>query len=143
MKTMKQIDCPRFEDCSAPLCPLAENLELSIWYSNEHLCSRKVFQNLGWIKRQKAIVKVRAPEDRYFTVEMLEAIKQVRKGIDGISPDQPLEQARKAEAKWTMEKRRGRAIANRDSERCGVTRAKRSGLVAVAQASQQAKGGQK
>lgn len=144
MTTIKQIYCPKFEDCSATLCPLANNLRHLIWYpGDEDICRRRDFQALGWIKKQKAIVKVKAPTDRYFTVEMLGAIKQVRKGIEGISPDQPLEQAKKAERKWIMEKRGGRVIANQNSKPCRITRAKRSDSVAVCESSQQAKGGQK
>ena len=140
---MNKIDCPKFEDCSATLCPLANNLRHLIWYADEAICKRRDFQALGWIKKQKAIVKVKAPTDRYFTVEMLGAIKQARKGIEGISPDQPLEQARKAERKWIMEKRGGQVIANQNSKPCRITRAKRSDSVAVCESSQQAKGGQK
>ena len=140
---MNKIDCPKFEDCSATLCPLANNLRHLIWYADEAICKRRDFQTLDWIKKQKAIVKTHAPNDRYFTVEMLEAIGQVRKGIESISPDQPLEQAKKAERKWIMEKGGGRVIANQNSKPHQVTRAKRSDLVAVCESSQQAKGGQK
>lgn len=131
MKTTKQIGCPKFEDCSAPLCPLADNLRHLIWYPDEDICERRGFQILDWIKKQKAIVKVKAPADRYFTVEMLEGIKQVRKGIEGINPDQPLEQAKKSERKWMIEKESGRVIAKQNSKPSGVTCAKRSDLVAV------------
>jgi len=144
METIKQIDCPRFEDCSATLCPLADNLQHLIWYpGDEDICKRRDFQALVWIKKQKAIVKAKATEGRYFTVEMLEAIKQVRKGIEGISPDQPSEQAKKAERKWLLTKSGGRVIANQNSKPCQVTRAKRSDLVAVGKSSHQSEGGQK
>ena len=144
MEATKQIDCPRFEDCSATLCPLADNLQHLIWYpGDEDICRRRDFQTLDWIKKQKAIAKTHAPNDRYFTVEMLEAIRQVRKGIEGISPDQLLEQAKKAERKWLLTKSGGRVIANRNSKPRQATRAKRSDLVAVCESSQQAKGGQK
>lgn len=130
---MNNINCPRFEDCSAPICPLQQNtIYGGIWYPDEDICTAKKFQTLPWVKKQKAIAKINAPNDRYFTVEMLEAVRQVRKGIEGINPDQPLEQARKAEKKWIIEKWGGRAIANQNSKPCRVTRAKRSGLVAVA-----------
>ena len=139
----QQTDCPKFEDCSATLCPLADSLRKLIWYPDEDICKRRGFQTLDWIRKQKAIVKVKAPEDRYFTVEILEAIRQVRKGIEGISPDQPLEQAKKTERKWIMEKGDGRVLANQNSELCRVTRAKRTDLVAVGGISKQAKGGRK
>ena len=141
---MNNIDCIRFEDCSAPICPLQQNTtDSGIWYPGEEICVAKKFQTLPWIKKQKAIAKVEAPTDRYFTVKMLEAIKQVRRGIEGISPDQPLEQAKKAERKWLLTKSGGRVIANQNSKPYRITRARRSDSVAVCESSQQAKGGQK
>ena len=141
---MNNIDCIRFEDCSAPICPLQQNTtDSGIWYPGEEICVAKKFQTLPWIKKQKAIAKVEAPTDRYFTVKMLEAIKQVRRGIEGISPDQPLEQAKKAERKWIIEKRGGRVISNQNPKAARVTRAKRSDLVAVGESSNRAEGGEK
>jgi len=140
---MNNIDCIRFEDCSAPICPLQQNTtDSGIWYPGEDICIARKFQTLRWVKKQKAIAKVKAPQDSYFTVEMLEAVKQVRKGIEGISPDQPLEQAKKAERKWIIEKRGGRVIANQNPKAARVTRAKRGDLVAVGESSHQAKGGE-
>jgi hypothetical protein len=136
----QQTDCPRFEGCNATLCPLADNLRHLIWYPDEDICTAKRFQTLPSVEKQKAIAKINAPNDRYFSVEMLGAVRQVRKGIEGISPDQSLEQAKKAERKWIMEKRSGRVIANQNSKRCQVTRAKRTDLVAV---SNKAKGDEK
>jgi len=101
---MTHIDCPRFENCSAPLCPLAKNLQNLIWYPDEDICARQDFQSLRWIKKQKAVVKKKARTsaavDCYFTVEMLTSIKQLRRGIEGINPDQPLADAKKAEQQW-------------------------------------------
>jgi len=143
MNTMKQIDCPKFENCSATVCPLADNLQHLIWYPDEDICKRRDFQTLDWLRKQKAIVKAKAPEDRYFTVEMLKAIKQIRKGIEGIGPDQPIKQAEEAERRWIAEKKKGRVIANQNSEPPQVTRDKRSDLVAVGESSHRAKGGRK
>jgi hypothetical protein len=139
---MNNIDCIRFEDCSAPACPLQQNTtDNGIWYPGEEICVAKKFQTLPWIKKQKAIAKVKAPTDRYFTVKMLEAIRQVRKGIEGISPDQPLEQARNAERRWIVEKGGGRVVANQNPKPARVTRAKRSNLDAVGESSYRVKGG--
>lgn len=142
---MNKAECKLFDKgCAAPLCPMDDTAHNSgIWYADEEICKVKAFQTLDWIKKQKAIIRVKASEDKYFTVEMLEAIKQVRKGLEGISPDQPLEQAKQAERKWIIEKEGGRVIANQNSESPQVTRAKRSDLVAVGESSHRAKGGQK
>lgn len=138
---MNNINCPKFEDCSAPICPLQQNtIDGNIWYPDEDICIAKRFQTLPWIKKQKAIAKINAPNDRYFTMEMLEAVRQVRKGIEGINPDQPLEQARAAERTWIKEKKGGRVIANQNSKHSLVTRAKKDDLASVGK---QAKGGRK
>ncbi len=95
-------DCPKFENCSATLCPLADNLKHLIWYPDEDICKAKKFQTLPWLKKQKAIARSNAPNDRYFTIEMLEAITRVQKGIAGIDPDQPLKEAERAERDWIL-----------------------------------------
>ena len=115
---MTKIDCPKFDDCSAPLCPLQQNtMDGGIWYPDEEICRRRDFQNLPWISKQKAIVKAKAPSDRYFTVQMLEAIKQVRKGIEGIDPDQPLEEALKAEKKWVLEHQKVQQVIAKQNQK--------------------------
>jgi len=143
MENIEHINCPKFEGCSAALCPLADNLRDLIWYPDEDICIARKFQILPWVKKQKTIAKAKAPEDRYFTVEMLGAIKQVRKGIEGVSPDQPLEQAEIAERKWIMEKRGGRVIAKQNSKPSQVTRTKKGDLVTVGESLHRAKGGEK
>jgi len=140
---MSKIDCHNFEDCSAPLCPIDDNSTSNgVWYPDEEICNRRGFQNLDWIRKQKAIVKARAPADRYFTVQMLQAARQVRKGIEGISPDQPLEQARRAERRWIEEKKGGRVIAKQNQKTQQVIASKKDNLVSVGKTSHQAKGGE-
>lgn len=144
MTSQDRADCPRFEDCSAPICPLQQNtIDDGIWYPDEDICTAKRFQTLPWVKKQKAITKAKDPEDRYFTVEMLGVIKQVRKGIEGISPGQPIEEATRAEKRWIAEKRDGRVIANKTAELSRVTRTKRSNLANMGEVSCQVKGGRK
>jgi len=143
-KLMKQIDCPKYDDCSAALCPLACNLEDLIWYSGvEEICSRKDFQSLDWIQNQKAIVKAKAPADKYFTVPMLQAIKQARRGIEGINPDQPLEKAREVEKRWIAEKKSGRVIAEQNQKPSRVVANKKDNLILATSTSHQDRGGEK
>ena len=86
---MPDLGCKLWEGCDAPLCPLAElSMELGVWYPDEAICRKR--KGPDWVKVQKRIVKAGAAEDKYFTVEMLQTIKQVRKGIKGIDPDRRL-----------------------------------------------------
>lgn len=138
---MHKIDCPKFEDgCSAPLCPLGRNsMKDGIWYSDEEICKVKDFRNLGWIKKQKQIAKAKALKDKYFTAAMLQAIKQVRKGIEGINPDQPIDKAKEAERKWIVEKNGSRVIAKQNQKNLQVVAKKRAGLAFVTNTSHQEK----
>jgi len=140
---MRHIDCRNLEDCSASLCPLANNLQHLIWYPDEDICTAKRFQTLSWVKKQKAIAKAQPPGDRYFTEEMLGAIKQVRRGIEGISPDQPIEEATRAEKRWIADKRGSRVIADKTSGPSRVTRIKGSHPGSTSVDSHQVKGGRK
>ena len=112
---LERIRCPNWERCSAPLCPLDEtSLANGIWYPlSEEICSRKDFQTLDWIRNQKGIVKAGAPDNRFFNLSMLQATRQVRKGIQGVSPDQALEAARRAERQWIEEHQAKRVVAKK------------------------------
>ena len=96
----KKLDCKKYNDCSAPLCPMDDSLSHGIFYIDEDICASREFQTLDWIKKQKLVVKASTCKDKYFTAEMLKAAKQIRKGTEGIDPDQPLSQAVKAEEAW-------------------------------------------
>jgi len=140
---MKQVDCPRFEmGCSSPLCPLDENsINDGIWYPGEEICRRRDAPD--WVKRQRAIVKAKAPSDKYFNIAMLRVLKQVRKGIGGVSPDQPLEQAEEAERKWIAEKKGGRVIAEQNQKASRVVAKKKDNLALATSTSHQEIGGEK
>jgi len=115
-KEKGNIDCIKFEECSASICPLSQTVvENGIWYSDEDICNLRKFQSLNWIKKQKLIAKAKISSDKYFTVEMLGSIRQVRKGMEGIDPDQPIEKARLAEKKWIGAKGK-RVIASEDKK---------------------------
>ena len=114
-QTLEEIKCPRFENCNATMCPLAPNLEHLIWYPDEELCGAKKFQTLHWIKKQKAIIKAKAPTDKFFTVNMLKSLRQARKGIEGLDPDLTIEKGKVAEGVW-IGKLSQRVIANKISK---------------------------
>lgn len=86
---MTSPQCKRYETCNAPLCPLDEqSLKHSIWYPDEEICRAKAFGALPWIKAQRKIAKRASRMDRYFTLQMLERNCIIRKGIEGLDPDQ-------------------------------------------------------
>jgi len=79
--------CPSFLDgCSAPLCPLADNLADCLWYADEPICQSQKFKPL-WARVQRRIA-ARSKDTGYFTVRMLESIKAVHPSIRGIDPDE-------------------------------------------------------
>jgi len=130
----EKIECQKFEECSATLCPLDEiSMSGGIWYSDEEICQARKFQRLPWVKKQKLVVKAGASNDKYFTVEMLENKKQIRKGIEGIDPDQPIDKADAEEKKWAgIKVKRGRkakqVVANESKKSKRVVAKKRRKL---------------
>ncbi|MEM3908032.1 MAG: hypothetical protein QXZ17_14440 [Nitrososphaerota archaeon] len=81
---MKPIDCPLYNKCECPLCPLEDN-PVSVWYSEDDICKNPQFQvvtnSMKKLKRKGA--------QGYFTLKMLNRDFIVRKGIQGIDPDLP------------------------------------------------------
>lgn len=134
-----EADCPKFvEGCSAPLCPLdRDSMKDRIWYSDEEICRRKGFRNLDWIKKQRQIAKLKARKDKYFSGPMLQAIKQVRRGIEGVNPDQRIEDAKEAERKWIAEKKGGRVIAKQNQKRPQVIAEQKDSLALASNTSHQ------
>jgi hypothetical protein len=47
--------CPSFESCSAPLCPLDQDLEKRIWYAGEEFCRSRKFGQHRWVRKQRSI----------------------------------------------------------------------------------------
>lgn len=50
-------ECPSFESCSAPLCPLDAKLTDRIWYTDEPVCSGRAAKGCRWVKKQRSIVR--------------------------------------------------------------------------------------
>ena len=96
---MPSSKCPKYESCSAPLCPLDTQSPISnTYFPGEDICKAKRFQSLGWVKKQKAIAKLKP--SGYFTIAMLKAIRRISKSIEGIDSDSSLDKATKAEETW-------------------------------------------
>jgi len=138
---MNKVNCPKFEDCSAPLCPLDEtSIKNGIFYPDEEICQRRDFQTLDWIQKQKAIVRARAPNDKFFNIPMLEAITRVQKGITGIDPNQALDKAKQAERNWIIARQKSPKLQSHElkKERNSIAK-KRGNLVGVTNTSNREK----
>jgi len=83
--------CRHFDDCSAPLCPLAKDgLSNKVWLPFEEVCRLRAAPL--FVKRQRKIALLGLDENAgCFTVRMLESRFIVRKGLKGIDPEYPNE----------------------------------------------------
>jgi len=99
---MKTIECPYFDSCNAPICPLDKNKEKSIWYSDEAICKNTEYSGIEFIITQKKIAKVNKTHsvNGYFTLKMLNQKIIVRSGIQGINEDTPIESSFILEENW-------------------------------------------
>jgi hypothetical protein len=99
---MKTIECPYFDSCNAPICPLNENKGKAIWYSDETICKNTEYSGLEFIITQKKIAKVNKTHSvkGYFTFKMLNQKIIVRSGIQGINEDTPIESSFILEGNW-------------------------------------------
>jgi len=91
--------CPFFNSCNAPICPLDENKEKVIWYSDEAICKNRDFSNLDFIKTQKKISKLNKKYEviGFFTFKMLNRSLIVKKGLEGLNEDSDFNKLRKYE----------------------------------------------
>jgi hypothetical protein len=94
--------CPYFDSCNASICPLDENKEKSIWYSDEAICKNPEYSGLEFIITQKKIAKVNKTHsvNGYFTLKMLNQKIIVRSGIQGINEDTPIGSSFTLEENW-------------------------------------------
>ena len=93
-------ECPRFEKCDAPLCPLdSDSLKNGIWYPDEEICKYQEVNQLEWIKRQRKLSE-KAQFGFYFTYEMLNHKFIIRNGIKGLDPNRTESQEQADLKKW-------------------------------------------
>lgn len=83
---MEAKDCPKFDICSAILCPL-NFPERYTWYPSDEICKNRDYFNLDWIKNQKKIAKKAKDESKYFTFQMLNRNCRITKGIIGLDQE--------------------------------------------------------
>lgn len=87
-------DCPLFDKCNAPLCPLDENSIINgIWYPDEEVCKKKAIEL--WVKNQRKVKKRSRDTEKYFTASMLNRNIRVRNGITGLGTDSNLDDEKK------------------------------------------------
>jgi len=84
---MLKEDCPKYEACSATICPLDNPGEGSIWYPDDEICKNKDYFDLDWIKNQKKIAKKAKDDSKYFNFQMLNRNCRITKGIVGLEPE--------------------------------------------------------
>lgn len=87
---MPSPECAGWKHCEASICPEdRESLTAGRWFPDEGVCVSRRYSSLPWVRRQKAIAKLakRYDIDGCFTRKMLEAVVQVRRGIEGASPN--------------------------------------------------------
>jgi len=86
---MSAPECPYFNDCSAPLCPLDEaSLSACAWFPDEETCHRRDLR-ADWIARARKIARVVANDSERgcFTQEMLGRNFRITAGLRGLDPD--------------------------------------------------------
>ena len=81
------MDCNYFETCSAQMCPLDEDIEKRIWYSDEEICRLRKFTKIKLIRNQKKIKRRQVDPNHYFTNEMLEKNFRITKALKGLAAD--------------------------------------------------------
>ena len=85
MKNLSE-KCPRYETCSASLCPLdRERLKAGVWYPGDEIC--KLTPAPSWVRMQRKIAKKARDKNKYFTYEMLKRNCRISNAIIGLDPD--------------------------------------------------------
>jgi hypothetical protein len=94
--------CPYFESCGAPICPLDPNKESAVWYPFEKICRNKEFKNLTFIINQKKIAKINKKHEvqGFFTYNMLNRTLKVRIGFSGLNVNKDIDKIAKNERLW-------------------------------------------
>jgi len=82
---MHPSECPSYDQCKSPLCPLDPNPG-HIWYPDEEVCHMR--NPPGWVRKQRKIARLpQIDPDRYFTIPMLQAIRRVGRGLRGANAE--------------------------------------------------------
>jgi len=76
--------CNRFNECSAPLCPLDPDIKTRLWFHDEEICKSWEHNKHRWIKKQRSIVrrKTKSYLDKPVTYEQLFAASRPKRFSD-------------------------------------------------------------
>jgi len=96
--------CPYFDSCDAPICPLDENKENAIWYSDEAICKNSEYSSLEFLKTQKKISKLNKQHvvNGFFTFKKLNISLFVRVGLEGLNEESDSKKLKKYEQNWIL-----------------------------------------
>ncbi len=83
---MEAKECPRYETCSALICPLNFHKEY-IWFPDDEICRNPDYSKLRFIRNQKKIAKKAKDKSKYFNFQMLNRNCRITKGITGLDPE--------------------------------------------------------
>ena len=90
---MHPSECPSYEGCGSPLCPLDPNPG-HIWYPGEEVCRNR--NPADWVRKQRKIARLtQIGNDRFFSIPMIQSIHRVGRGLKGANPEKS-----GAEGKW-------------------------------------------
>jgi hypothetical protein len=82
---MNMQECPSYEKCEAPICPLDDSSkDIALWYPDEEICGSMQFRKEKWRIAQRKIAKRAIDRDTYFTKPMLEVATKVTPHIKGV-----------------------------------------------------------
>ncbi len=84
---VKPGQCPGFEGCKAPICPLDASFLKATWFPNEPICQGRAYRRERWRKVQVRISRTAKDHETCYTAAMLSAVRQVRGGIMGLNPE--------------------------------------------------------
>jgi len=112
----KMEDCPRWDKCTAPLCPRDPNIRKQIWYPDEEICRSQQCGGLDWIRAQRKIKRRAENSEDYFTLPMLQQGCIVRTGIRGLNPNDSITRQAAQEKKWLIRHPRRRELSDAQRE---------------------------
>lgn len=126
--TLRAKDCPRWDSCSANICPL-DLIDNAGWFPDEEICTSRNYSALPWIKRQRKIARKVRNKDFFFTHKMLNHNCIVTVATEGIDPDADFADTETLVKRWIKKHSEKKAKSQDQIERSKNSLAKyRQGL---------------
>ncbi len=91
---IKPEQCPGYEGCKAPICPLSNTFQKATWFNGESICQARAYRRERWRISQRRIERNAKDRETCFTVAMLSAVRQVRGGMVGLPPEDVIDTER-------------------------------------------------